>query len=89
MTAEIVTDLMRSSLYMAMMLVAVIIVPSLIVGVLVSMFQAATQINEQSLSFLPRLMVTFSVLGYSAPWLGGVLVEFTTRLLIDIPSLIR
>lgn len=89
MTAEIVTDIMRSSLYMAMLLVAVIIVPSLIVGVLVSMFQAATQINEQTLSFLPRLLVTLSVLSYAAPWLGSVLVEFTMRLLTDIPELIR
>jgi len=89
MTAEIVTDIMRNSLYMAMMLVSVIIVPSLIVGVLVSMFQAATQINEQTLSFLPRLLVTLSVLSYSAPWLGNVLLEFTMRLLTDIPALIR
>lgn len=89
MTAEIVTDIMRNSLYMAMMLVSVIIVPSLIVGVLVSMFQAATQINEQTLSFLPRLLVTLAVLSYSAPWLGNVLLEFTMRLLTDIPEMIR
>ncbi|OUS03204.1 flagellar export apparatus protein FliQ [Gammaproteobacteria bacterium 42_54_T18] len=89
MTAEVVTDLMRNSLYIAMMLVCVIIVPSLMVGLVVSMFQAATQINEQTLSFLPRLIVTLSVLAYTAPWLGNVILEFTIRLLTDIPSLIR
>ncbi|OUS27823.1 flagellar export apparatus protein FliQ [Gammaproteobacteria bacterium 45_16_T64] len=89
MTAEIVTDLMRNALYIAMLLVCVIIVPSLLVGLLVSMFQAATQINEQTLSFLPRLIVTLSVLSFTAPWLGRVILEFTTRLLMDIPDLIR
>lgn len=89
MTAEIVTDLMRNSLYIAMLLVCVIIVPSLLVGLLVSMFQAATQINEQTLSFLPRLIVTLAVLSFTAPWLGTVILEFTMRLLTDIPAMIR
>lgn len=89
MTAEIVTDLMRNALYIAMLLVCVIIVPSLLVGLVVSMFQAATQINEQTLSFLPRLIVTLAVLSFTAPWLGQVIVEFTMRLLLDIPEMIR
>ena len=89
MTAAIVTDIMRNSLYIAMMLVCVIIVPSLLVGLVVSMFQAATQINEQTLSFLPRLIITLSVLAYTAPWIGNVILEFTLGLLTDIPELIR
>ncbi|PCJ29929.1 MAG: flagellar biosynthetic protein FliQ [Moraxellaceae bacterium] len=89
MTAEIITDLMRNALYIAMLMVCVIIVPSLLVGLVVSMFQAATQINEQTLSFLPRLIVTLSVLSFTAPWLGNIIWEFTMRLLTDIPGMIR
>lgn len=88
MSGEVITDLMRSALFIAMLMVAVIIVPSLLVGLLVSMFQAATQINEQTLSFLPRFMVTFIVLSVAGPWLGQMVFDFTERLILDIPSLI-
>lgn len=88
MTPEMIIDLMRSALYITMIMVAVIIVPSLIVGLIVSMFQAATQINEQTLSFLPRFMVTFVVLSIAGPWLGNVVFEFTERLILDIPTMI-
>ena len=56
MTADVVSDLMREGLFIAMVLVSVIIIPSLVVGLIVAVFQAATQINEQTLSFLPRLL---------------------------------
>lgn len=48
-------------------MVSVLIVPSLLVGLVVSVFQAATQINEQTLSFLPRLLVTLAMLGFAGP----------------------
>ncbi|MCG8316730.1 MAG: flagellar biosynthesis protein FliQ [Pseudomonadales bacterium] len=88
MTAEMVTDLMRNALFISMLMVVVIIVPSLIVGLIVSMFQAATQINEQTLSFLPRLIVTLMVLSFVGPWLGQMLYDFTERLILDIPSML-
>ena len=89
MTADVVMDLMRNALYIAMIMVTVIIVPSLIVGLIVSMFQAATQINEQTLSFLPRFLVTLLVLAIAGPWLARMVVEFTERLMTDLPTLIR
>ena len=52
-----------------MLLVSVLVVPSLLVGLLVSVFQAVTQINEQTLSFLPRLIVTLVVLGVCDKWM--------------------
>ncbi len=88
MTPEVVSDLMREALYLAMVLVAVIIIPSLVVGLIVSVFQAATQINEQTLSFLPRLIVTLMTLVILGPWLGGLVTEFTERLITDIPTLL-
>ncbi|MCG8670927.1 MAG: flagellar biosynthesis protein FliQ [Pseudomonadales bacterium] len=88
MTAEMVTDLMRSALFIAMLMVVVIIVPSLLVGLVVAMFQAATQINEQTLSFLPRLVITLMVLSIAGPWLGQMVYDFTERLILDIPTMI-
>jgi flagellar biosynthetic protein FliQ len=69
MEPEIIIDLMRTAIYITMLMVAVIIVPSLMVGLIVSMFQAATQINEQTLSFLPRFVITFVVLAVAGPWI--------------------
>jgi len=57
MTPEVAVDIFREALWLTTMMVAILVVPSLLVGLLVSMFQAATQINEQTLSFLPRLLV--------------------------------
>lgn len=88
MTPEVISDLMREALYLAMVMVAVIIVPSLVVGLIVSVFQAATQINEQTLSFLPRLIVTLLTLVVLGPWLGGLITDFTERLIVDIPTLL-
>lgn len=88
MSPEVVSDLMREALYLAMVMVVVIIVPSLVVGLIVSVFQAATQINEQTLSFLPRLIVTLLTLIVLGPWLGALITDFTERLIVDIPTLL-
>lgn len=88
MTPEVVSDLMREALYLAMIMVSVIIVPSLVIGLIVSVFQAATQINEQTLSFLPRLIITLVTLIVLGPWLGGLVTDFTERLIVEIPTLL-
>ena len=69
MTPEVVMDLFSEALYLTVLLVLVIVGPSLIVGLIVSMFQAATQINEQTLSFLPRLIMTIATIGMAGPWI--------------------
>ncbi|EPK7637624.1 flagellar biosynthetic protein FliQ, partial [Pseudomonas aeruginosa] len=66
----------------------VLVVPSLLVGLVVAMFQAATQINEQTLSFLPRLMVILLTLIVLGPWLLRQLMEYTQTLIGNIPLLI-
>jgi flagellar biosynthetic protein FliQ len=76
LTPEIAVDLVSESLRIVMLLVAVLVVPGLIVGLLVALFQAATQINEQTLSFLPRLMVTLLALTLMGRWLAGYLMDF-------------
>lgn len=88
MNADIVVDLFREALLLVIMLVSVLVVPSLLVGLLISMFQAATQINEQTLSFLPRLIMTLFMLIISGPWLLQKLIDFSTTLARSIPLLI-
>ncbi|HDZ55827.1 MAG TPA: flagellar biosynthesis protein FliQ [Pseudomonas xinjiangensis] len=88
MTPEVVVDLFRQALWLTTLLVAVIVLPSLFIGLMVAVFQAATQINEQTLSFLPRLLFTFVTLIVLGPWLVAQVVEFTDRLYREIPGLI-
>lgn len=85
MTPEVAVDLFREALWLTTMMVAVLVVPSLLVGLIVAMFQAATQINEQTLSFLPRLLVMLIVAG---PWLVQTFMEYIRQLYGSIPQLI-
>jgi flagellar biosynthetic protein FliQ len=88
MTPEVAVDLFREALWLVCLIVAVTVVPSLLVGLVVAMFQAATQINEQTLSFLPRLIVTLITLVVAGPWIVTQLMEYTVRLINNIPLLI-
>ncbi|AQT59880.1 flagellar biosynthetic protein FliQ [Cellvibrio sp. PSBB023] len=69
MTPEAATTLIANAVYITGLVVCVLIVPSLIGGLLVSIFQAATQINEQMLSFLPRLLITLAMLIFAGTWI--------------------
>ena len=88
MTPEVAVDLFRGGLWLTATIVGVLVVPSLLVGLVVAMFQAATQINEQTLSFLPRLMVILLTLIVLGPWLLRQLMEYTQTLIGNIPLLI-
>ncbi|MDV6791538.1 flagellar biosynthesis protein FliQ [Pseudomonas aeruginosa] len=88
MPPEVALDLFREALWLTAMIVGVLVVPSLLVGLVVAMFQAATQINEQTLSFLPRLMVILLTLIVLGPWLLRQLMEYTQTLIGNIPLLI-
>jgi flagellar biosynthetic protein FliQ len=88
MTPEVVMDIFAEALYLTVLMVLVIVGPSLVVGLIVSMFQAATQINEQTLSFLPRLIVTIATIGMAGPWIITKFTDLFTRLYTSIPSLI-
>jgi flagellar biosynthetic protein FliQ len=88
MTQEVVLELFGSAFYLTVIMVLVIVGPSLMVGLLVSTFQAATQINEQTLSFLPRLIVTLTTIMMTGPWLVQQLTDLFERLMTDIPLII-
>ncbi|MGP0174899.1 flagellar biosynthesis protein FliQ [Pseudomonas sp. NCHU5208] len=88
MTPEVAVDLFREALWLIVLIVGLAVVPSLVVGLIVAMFQAATQINEQTLSFLPRLLIMLLTLIWSGPWLVSQLMEYTQNLIQNIPYLI-
>ncbi len=85
MTPADVLSLFGDALWLVVLLVMIIVLPSLFVGLAVSVFQAATQINEQTLSFLPRLITTLLTIMFTGPWMLTQLMEFASRLVNDIP----
>ena len=88
MSQEVVLDLFGHAFYLTVIIVLVIVGPSLAVGLIVSTFQAATQINEQTLSFLPRLIVTLLTIILTGPWLLGQFIDLFESLMLQIPILI-
>lgn len=88
MTPETVLSIMQQTLEVIGILIAAILLPALSVGLLVSMFQAATSINEQTLTFIPKILVTILVLMLAGPWMLTLLINFSRRVFEDIPFLI-
>lgn len=88
MTPGDVLSLFGDALFLVVLVVLVLVVPSLLVGLMVSVFQAATQINEQTLSFLPRLIATLLSVMAAGPWMMSELMELFHRLFQQIPTLI-
>ena len=88
MTPETIIQIGQESLYYLTILLLLLLVPALIVGVLISMFQAATQINEMTLSFIPKLLVTLLVMVLAGPWMLRFITAYTLRLFEDIPSML-
>ena len=88
MTPEVVMNLGRQAVEMTLILAGPLLLSALVVGLIVSIFQAATQINEQTLSFIPKLIATFIALLLAGPWMLQMMVEFIRRLLENIPQMI-
>ncbi|MBV1775759.1 flagellar biosynthesis protein FliQ [Burkholderiaceae bacterium DAT-1] len=88
MTPETVITLMQRAFEVLVMVGGPLLISGLLVGLTVSIFQAATQINEATLSFIPKLLVTFLVTVFAGPWMLQVLMDYTIRLFRSIPSMI-
>lgn len=88
MTPELIMDLFADALMLTVLMLIVIVGPGLVVGLIVSMFQAATQINEQTLSFLPRLLVTLTSIMVAGPWLMREFMDLFERLYTNVPYFI-
>jgi flagellar biosynthetic protein FliQ len=87
MQPEAFVEVLSNALFLVIKLVAAIIVPSLLVGLIVAIFQAATSINEQTLSFLPRLVVTLLALIVGAHWITQQLMDFFGQMVEIIPQI--
>ncbi len=79
----------RDALWLAMLIAAPLLLAGLLTAFVISLFQAATQILEPTLSFVPKLVVIAIVLALLGSWMGGQLVEFTRMLLTDFPGLVE
>ena len=88
MTPEAVITIGQGAIEIVLVVIAILLLPALAIGLLVSMFQAATQINEQTLSFIPKLFVVFAVILVGGNWMLRLLVNYTDTLFETIPSLI-
>ena len=88
MSPDVILEIFGEALMLIVLIVASLVLPSLGVGLIVSMFQAATQINEQTLSFLPRLLMTLASIMVLGPWILSMLIEHANRLITNIPLFI-
>lgn len=88
MTPEIVMNIGRQAIEMTLLLAGPLLLSALVIGLIVSIFQAATQINEATLSFIPKLIGTFLVLILAGPWMLQMLVDYIRQLFESIPQLI-
>tara|TARA_R110002074_G_C12025097_1_gene616897 strand:+ start:163 stop:432 length:270 start_codon:yes stop_codon:yes gene_type:complete len=88
MSPDTIIDLAQQALYVIAMITAPMLLSALAIGLLIGMFQAATSINEQTLSFIPKLMVLLLSIMVAGPWMLNLLLSYTRRLYLSIPSLI-
>jgi flagellar biosynthesis protein FliQ len=88
MNPQTVMALGQNALEMTLMVSAPLLLSALVVGLIVSVFQAATQINEMTLSFIPKLIAIFTALLLSGPWIITMMTDYMRRLITSIPTLI-
>ena len=88
MNSQTVLNLGQTALEVMLMVSGPMLMVALIVGLLVSILQAATQINEMTLSFIPKILGIFATLLLLGPWMLSTLVDYTQRLLMNIPNVI-
>ena len=86
MDAQQVFTAGQQGLYLLLMVAAPVLIAVLVVGLVVSVFQAATQINEATLSFVPKIVAAVAVLAFAGPWMMTTLVEYLQRTLQSIPG---
>ena len=88
MTPQTVLTVGQQTLEVTVMLAAPLLLSALVVGLIIGIFQAATQINEMTLSFIPKLMVLVITLFVAGPWMLELLIDFARRLITNIPLMI-
>ncbi len=89
MTEDIVISLGRDAIWTTVLLSAPLLISALIVGLVVSIIQAVTQINESTLTFIPKMLTIVVVMIILAPWMTQMLTSYTTELFTSLPNYVR
>lgn len=89
MTPESVIEFGQHALYVAMMIAAPLLLTALLVGLVIGVIQAATQINEMTLSFIPKVIAMAAVGLIAGPWMLRTLVQFTHQLIENLPGAVK
>ena len=88
MTPETIMSMGNQAIQVSLVLAAPLLLVALIVGLIISIFQAATQINEQTLSFIPKLLAVFATLVIAGPWMLNQMLDYIRTLFMSIPQLV-
>ncbi len=88
MTPESVMSLGRHAMEITLLIAAPLLLTALVIGLIVSIFQAATQINEATLSFIPKLVGIFVALVIAGPWMLSVMLDYMRQVFTDIPGMV-
>lgn len=89
MSADMAIQIGRDALYMVMLISSPMLILGLLVGVLVSIFQATTQIQEQTLVFVPKIVAIFIAIVVFGPWMLSLMVDYTREMFMNLPNMIR
>jgi len=88
MTPETIMTMGNQAIKVALLLGAPLLLVALVIGLVISIFQAATQINEATLSFIPKLLAVFATIVIAGPWMIGEMVDYIRQLFGSIPTLV-
>jgi flagellar biosynthetic protein FliQ len=88
MTPEMVMNIAYQGMRVTLLLAGPLLLAALATGLIISLFQAATQINEMTLTFIPKILAVFATLVIAGPWLLGLITDYTERLFTNIPSMV-
>ncbi|CQR71499.1 Flagellar biosynthetic protein FliQ [Sporomusa ovata DSM 2662] len=89
MSGDMAIQIGRDALSMVMLVSAPMLILGLVVGVAVSIFQATTQIQEQSLAFIPKIIAVFIAVLVFGPWMLSILITYTRELFLSLPTMVR
>ena len=89
MTEEIVIEILKEAFYVTFVIILPILGVSLVVGIIISIFQAATSIQEMTLTFVPKILVTAIAIIFLLPWMMDKIISFTMRIFSMFPTLVR
>ncbi len=89
MTQNAFLDIIRQTLTLTLLLSAPVLAFGLAVGLMVSVFQAVTQINEQTLAYIPKILAVFVALAIFGPWMMQMMLNFSSNIFMTLPSLVK